>query len=313
MAGILLPNCTLFKMLDNTYVEYRAALPATFCSDASTDGSTPADGVPHVAQDKGTPWFGGTGNGSYLFYVSGRGKFVHKVFMTKSGSPPIVAVKAQLPAQYDHILGMAQSRHDTPLLVVTTTALFITTAQRSTRLLQSLQALNLTTSTLLTSAAAATGVTSLVFLLDSSMGMLHTLEVDHARADAVSLTTARVPEAVAVIQTLPTGEIVALLGATAPYRLATFTPPPSGSSSAVEFKEVADSAPLPAPPLFSTMGLPTQLFVAEGGATGAEPRMWTFFLTKPDKPGAAWCADVRNVGFQGSAIAAASGGVQYFV
>ena len=39
----------------------------------------------HTAQDKGSPWFGGTGNGSYFYLASDSGDAVHQVFATREG------------------------------------------------------------------------------------------------------------------------------------------------------------------------------------------------------------------------------------
>ena len=43
------------------------SLPSDICGDS--DHGRECDAV--TAQDKGTPWFGGTGHDSFLFYTSG--------------------------------------------------------------------------------------------------------------------------------------------------------------------------------------------------------------------------------------------------
>ena len=87
-AGVL-PNCTFFKMLVNTYPEFTQPLPASACGE----------GMMHTAQDKGTPWFGGTGHGSYLFFASDDATVVHQIVTSKADEARFaVSVKAQLPA-----------------------------------------------------------------------------------------------------------------------------------------------------------------------------------------------------------------------
>ena len=60
-------GCMVQKVLSGGAVEYNMSLPSDVCHDEGHGRECSAV----TAQDKGTPWFGGTGHGSFLFYTSG--------------------------------------------------------------------------------------------------------------------------------------------------------------------------------------------------------------------------------------------------
>ena len=60
-------GCAVQKILPGGAVEYNMSLPSDLCDDQESGRECYAV----TAQDRGTPWFGGTGHGSFLFYTSG--------------------------------------------------------------------------------------------------------------------------------------------------------------------------------------------------------------------------------------------------
>ena len=319
MAGIL-PNCSLVKMLDNTFPEYVQPLPPSLCAD-NTGG--PASGTPHIAQDKGSPWFGGTGNDSYLFYTSGHGKFIHQVYIDKTSAAPVSGLKAQLPAQYSPIIGLQQAAHSAPLLLLTTEALYAAPAgvapNRAVTLLSPLANLSLGVDAVLTTRAATAGDATLLYVLHG--GSLHTITVRHqdpASASVVSIVTARLAssDTPIMLEALPSQDaasisLVTLMqvstprpSASAAFRLATFDP----AAARPSYTPINVTLPFAARPSFSTLGIGGHLFVAAGGS------LISIFLAPPMASGGAWTADVSEpTPFVDGSTVRVLGGVQYFV
>lgn len=127
-------NCSVAKILTRGNIEYLQPVVG-LCEDAQrvrlggdADANNDGDGeAPSAvtAQDKGFTQHG-TGNGSYLFYTSGSGNFVHQVFMDKGNEAPQVSIKAKLPSNYTRVLGMHQLGHPGNLYVITRTELLAT-------------------------------------------------------------------------------------------------------------------------------------------------------------------------------------------
>jgi hypothetical protein len=159
--------CSVVKISYVGGVEYNVALPrsADVCSDAGTvDAAQPVG--PVTGQDKGNLAHG-SGNGSYLFYTSGSGRFVHQIFMDKSNEAPKVSHRAALPTTYDPILGLTQLVHPGPLYVVTQTELYSAPALDrfgkvvAAEPIASLESLNLSVATKVAAAAASSTVYAL--------------------------------------------------------------------------------------------------------------------------------------------------------
>ena len=303
-AGVL-PNCTLVKLLDNAVVEYAQPLPDSVCSNGST---------PHTAQDKGSPWFGGTGNGSFLYFTSGYDQ-ISQIVTEKSGAPPVVTTKATLPKDGGRILGLRQVRTTpAPLFLVTDAALYAATAPRDGTMepLLSLASLSLSESTRTAAAAPADSDVSLLYLLDAAAQQLHTVRVE-ADGRTAAVSSAALPSARPVLDLEPvvapagpTGELLALLGS--PLQLALLDP----RASPLAFAPVNLTEGLPALPFgeadvrFAQLGLPYHMSVAAAG------KFYSVLLYQQDPPE----ADVHLQGPFDSldpAALGAMGGVQYFV
>jgi len=68
---------------------------------------------------------GESGNGSYIFYTSGSGQFIHRFVMDKSDTPAIARKAAALPSNYDFIVGIKQLPVSKgPLYMLTLSTLF---------------------------------------------------------------------------------------------------------------------------------------------------------------------------------------------
>jgi hypothetical protein len=203
-------SCSAVKYNAIFYPIYNVTLPPSLCTDINKTAPYRFDAA-RTAQDRGSPWFGGTGNGSYLQYTSGSGSNIYQISLDKTAAVANATVRATLP-KYKFVIGMVQVRHSSTLYVATESGIYaaaplLPQPAKSTggvrhrdpvaavSLIADLRSLSLSNSSLLTAVAAdgspdatagdsKTGSTETdhVYLIDGDN--LHTITVTSAKTDA---------------------------------------------------------------------------------------------------------------------------------
>lgn len=254
-----LTNCSVLHILTNAYIESKQ--PVEFCSDV---GVGPTTGTPRTARDIGY----GTGNCSFFFYTSGSGRHIHAVTMSKNTGIGTVSIKATLPAQYSHIIGLLQLEHGDPLYVATLTTLFAVQEDGSLLEVADLSALKLTHASMLTGAHIGTGADTALYIADQAV--LHVVTLSANSNSAPQLQSVPLPPLAAghlvtfQFSSLLNNTILALLDTTQLVTLDPLTARTTVLNVTLPSSARAHTPLTLAPVVVDSFGLPAQYFYLDG-------------------------------------------------
>lgn len=251
-------NCSVVKIVAGSAdIEYDMFID--ICQDVDANGS-PKDGLPRSAQNSGNH----TGDGSFLYFTSGTGKYIHQVYIAKTDDSPVANIKAILPHTYDFIIGMQQlSFPDGPLYVLTTSTLYqCERANKKMKIIGDLSKLSLTSSALLTASTKK----STLYIAD--VNMLHVISLPD-QITSISLPKEMINHIVDFIYVDDDmiEKLVVLLDS---YKIMTFDP----DNDAIQMLNVSFPTKFPLSPMYA-YGMGITLYLTDS------KNMYTLYVDSP--------------------------------